>query len=93
MPIYDYKCRGCGQEFELIVLRDTVSACPSCHSQELEQQVSGFAVSSAESRQANVKAARRQYVGSKDVRDKRVAEAEHIREHSGHETPPPPKKT
>jgi len=92
MPIYDYRCRGCGHEFELIVLKGTVAECPSCQSQELEQQVSGFAFTSAESRQANVKAARRQYIGSKDVRDKRVAEVEHIREHDAHDNPPPPPK-
>ena len=92
MPIYDYQCRGCGKEFELIVLKGTVIACPECQSQELEQQVSAFAVSSVEISQANVKAARRQYIGSKDVKDKRVAEVEHIREHDAHDTPPPPKK-
>lgn len=92
MPIYDYRCRDCGHEFELIVLKGTVIACPSCQSQQLEQQVSGFAVSTAEISKARVKAARRQYIGSKDVRDKRVAEVEHIREHDAHESPPPPKK-
>jgi putative FmdB family regulatory protein len=92
MPIYDYRCRGCGHEFELIVLKGTVIACPSCQSQELEQQVSGFAVSSAEISRSNVKAARQQYIGSKDVRDKRISEVEHIREHDAHESPPPPKK-
>jgi putative FmdB family regulatory protein len=92
MPIYDYRCRGCGERFELIVLKGTVIACPSCQSQDLEQQVSGFAVSTAAISKANVKAARRQYIGSNDVRDKRISEAEHIREHDAHETPPPPKK-
>ena len=82
MPIYDYRCRVCGQEFELLVLKGTVAACPSCQGQELEQMISGFAVSSKEISQANVKAARRQIAASSDYRDKKVAEAEEIREHS-----------
>ena len=82
MPIYDYRCRGCGQEFELLVLKGTVAVCPSCESQELEQMISGFAVSSKEISQANVKAARRQIAASSDYRDKKVAEAEEIKEHS-----------
>jgi putative FmdB family regulatory protein len=82
MPIYDYHCRGCGQEFELLVLKGTLAVCPSCESQELEQMISGFAVSSKEISQANVKAARRQIAASSNYRDKKVAEAEEIKEHS-----------
>jgi putative FmdB family regulatory protein len=84
MPIYDYKCRNCGHEFELIVLRNTVTACPQCQSAELEQLFSGFAVSTAAIRQANVKAARRRYSASKNYRDQKVAEAEEIKEHAPH---------
>jgi len=91
MPIYEYECRGCGEQFELLVLKNTVAACPACQSEDLEQLISGFAVSSAEISQANVKAARRQLASSSNYRDKKVAEAEEIREHS---PPPmrPPKK-
>jgi putative FmdB family regulatory protein len=89
MPIYDYKCRGCGDEFELIVLKTTVVECPSCQSRDLEQLLSGFAVSSESITQANVKAARRQHANSNTVRDQKVAEADEIREHYG--TPPKPK--
>ena len=86
MPIFDYECRTCGEKFELIVLKTTVAACPSCHGQELEQLISSFAVSSDSTRQSNLQAARRKYAASSDVKDKRVAEADEIREHS----PPPP---
>ena len=82
MPIYDYQCRGCGEEFELLVLKNTVAACPACQSQDLEQLISGFSVSSESSRQANLKAARRKYAASSNYKDQKVAEAEDIREHA-----------
>ena len=91
MPIFDYECRTCGERFELIVLKATVAACPSCQSQELEQLISSFAVSSESSRQSNLQAARRKYANSKDVKDKRVAEAEEIREHNPTLNLPKPK--
>jgi putative FmdB family regulatory protein len=89
MPIYEYECRGCGHQFEMLLLKDMVAECPSCQSRELEQLLSGFAVSSEAMRLANVKAARRQFATSSNYRDQKVAEAEEIREHSP--LPPAPK--
>ena len=60
--------------------------------QDLEQLISSFAVSSAGIRDANLKAARRKYSTSSDVIDKRVAEADEIREHCGEHGVEPPKK-
>ncbi len=91
MPIYEYECRGCGEQFELLVLKNTVVECPACQSQDLEQLISGFSVSSDEIRRANVKAARQQYATSKNYRDQKVAEADEIREHSPVPLPPPKK--
>jgi len=82
MPIFDYECRKCGDRFELLVLKGTVAACPSCQSQELEQKISSFAMSSESTRQSNLQAARRRYAASSDVKDKKVAEIEEIREHA-----------
>jgi putative FmdB family regulatory protein len=82
MPIYDYQCKSCGEEFELLVLKTTVAACPACQSQDLEQLISGFAVSSESSRQANLKAARRKFATSSNYKEQKVAEAEEIREHA-----------
>jgi len=47
-------------------------------------------VSSDATRQSHLQAARRKNATSKDFRDKRVAEAEEIKEHS---PPMPPKRT
>ncbi|MBZ5575519.1 MAG: hypothetical protein LAP40_03040 [Acidobacteriia bacterium] len=92
MPIYEYECRQCGHQFELLVLKTTVAACPECRSQELEQLLSGFAVSSESITKARVKAARRAYSTSSNVRDQKVAEAEEIREHSPAPPPRPKRK-
>lgn len=40
MPIYVYLCRGCAQDFELLVRSDTVPTCPTCGNRELEKRVS-----------------------------------------------------
>ena len=82
MPIFDYECRTCGEQFELLVLKGTVAECPACHGQELEQLISGFAVSSDATRQANLQAARRKFASSSNVKDRKVAEIEEIREHA-----------
>ena len=46
VPIYEYRCQGCGHEFELLVLKSTVPACPTCQSASLERLVSVPAVKS-----------------------------------------------
>ena len=82
MPIYDYKCRRCSNQFELLVLGSTQPECPSCQSHDLEQLLSGFAVSSDGIRQANARAARQRSVTSKDYKEQKVAEAEYVRKHA-----------
>ena len=81
MPIYDYRCKQCGHDFELLVLRSTVAQCPLCRSEDLEQLLSGFSVSSESIRRSNIADARRKFAASKNLRDKNVAEAEEIKEH------------
>ena len=44
--------------------------------------MSGFAVSTPERTNANVKAARKQMAQSKDHKDKQIAEAEYVKHHS-----------
>lgn len=48
MPIYEYACQCCGNEFEALVRPSTVPACPNCRSTELEKLLSVFATGNAE---------------------------------------------
>ena len=75
MPIYEYECRACHHQFELLVLpqHKDAPACPSCQSHELERLLSGFAVSSEGTREANLQAARKRYKSSANVVDKRMS--------------------
>ena len=52
MPIFDFRCKGCGHDFEALVRHHDAPACPSCRSHDLERLLSSFAVSSAEKTQA-----------------------------------------
>ena len=80
MPLYEYECRDCGNQFEALILRQSQpAACPSCQSVRLEQLISPFSVDSESTRQANLKVARAK--NSKVQRDKRIAEDEAIRHH------------
>lgn len=80
MPIYDYACLDCGENFEALVLRNSdPPVCPRCQGKNLEQQISMFAVDSESTRQSNLAAGRRQY--AKVTRDKKIADAEEIRHH------------
>jgi putative FmdB family regulatory protein len=54
MPIYEYRCRGCGREFSKLILTAAESQsleCPQCRGRDLERLMSRFrAVRSQESR-------------------------------------------
>jgi len=43
MPIFEYACHDCGQQFETLVRSGTVAECPSCHSTDLGKLLSVFA--------------------------------------------------
>ena len=59
MPVFEYRCRQCGRQFEYLVLHSSPSpVCPGCQNREVEQLVSRCAISSEATRQANLSAAR-----------------------------------
>jgi len=43
MPLYEYRCRACGDDFELLVRSDTRVACPQCGSARVDKKLSVFA--------------------------------------------------
>jgi putative FmdB family regulatory protein len=47
MPIFEYLCKDCGKNFELLVRASTVIECPSCNGKKLEKQLSVFAAASS----------------------------------------------
>jgi putative FmdB family regulatory protein len=80
MPIYEYECRGCGHQFEFLLLPASAApACPSCSGQDLERVISMFAVSSDGTRKLALDAGRKRAAGVK--REKDHADAEYERNH------------
>ena len=79
MPLFDFVCRACGREFEALVRAGHPPVCPACQSQDLEQQLSTFAVSSAGLRRAAADKARAKAAATAS-RDNAAKEAE-IQEH------------
>lgn len=53
MPIYEYACSDCGNEFEALVRSDTTPECPSCRSTKLDKLLSVFATSATSERVAH----------------------------------------
>ncbi len=50
MPIYEYRCRDCGAEFEELLLsttREVAVRCRACESRRVTRVLSAFAVSSS----------------------------------------------
>lgn len=82
MPIFEYECRSCGRTFEHLVLPRGdlyVVACRFCGSQEVQQLISAFSVSSDGTRKLHLDKARERL--RKEQRDKERAEMEVILHH------------
>ena len=80
MPLYDYSCKKCGHEFEVLIRPGSSAvACGACGSDDVERLLSGFAVSSEHTRAANLKAGRKYY--AKDRKDKAMAQLEYEKHH------------
>ena len=81
MPLYEFDCSGCGHRFEALVRNGAPPSCPACGSDALDRILSSFAVSSADTRRAALKAGRMHQ--AKSQRDQLIAEKE-AREHHDH---------
>ena len=43
MPLFEYACKACDRQFEVLVRGSETPECPSCHSTSLERRLSVFA--------------------------------------------------
>jgi putative FmdB family regulatory protein len=96
MPIYEYRCRTCAEQFETLVRASDTPVCPSCYGRDLEQMLSLFAVSSEGRSRAALKAARQDATKSKKrleaIQHEREVVQEHLGEDYGIEPRPSEKK-
>ena len=86
MPLYEYECGKCGCQFEALVLPGTEARCPQCHGTVLKRLVSLFAVSSENTRQLNLRSARkrsRSIRKEKEVEQRKYEERERKEEYGG----------
>jgi putative FmdB family regulatory protein len=86
MPVFEYRCRHCGRQFEQLVLNSSPAPeCPACRNQDLEQLISRCSVSSEATRQANLSAARAKAAAVRNDRQRQ----EHAELHGHFEDHPP----
>ena len=79
MPIYEYKCRNCGNLFEKIVKLNESPDCPECDSSDLEKQFTVAAVSTSKTQAKSFQTARARANSVKKEQD--VAQREYERKH------------
>jgi len=48
MPIYEYTCNQCGENFEKLVFGNKPADCPKCSSQDIKKKLSAFGMSGVE---------------------------------------------
>ncbi len=79
MPIYEYSCRACSNQFEALVRGSKVPLCPKCESADLERLLSLPIVKSETTRDMGMRAAkRRDHVQAVDqAREQRNYELHH----------------
>ena len=79
MPIYEYRCRDCMHEFELLVRGRVTPACASCGSTELDKLISLPRVHSEARRERSLTAAKKRdaKLGSERTRAQREYELSH----------------
>jgi putative FmdB family regulatory protein len=83
MPLFEYQCRSCSHEFEVLVRPgDAAPTCTSCGSADLEKLLSHLAVSTEQARSASFTKARER--AKKANRDKEIAQFEYEEKHRHH---------
>jgi putative FmdB family regulatory protein len=80
MPMFEYSCKGCGNQFETLVRpQDAAPTCPKCQSADLEKLISTPAIKSESTHALAMKAAhkRDKIAGSEKAREQREYELHH----------------
>jgi putative FmdB family regulatory protein len=81
MPLYEYDCLKCGQRFEVLVRGPQAIACPSCGHEGVERAISAFAVSSDNTREANISSARKQNLSQEREKQRTQVDTLHDHDH------------
>ena len=84
MPIYEYQCKACSNQFEYLLLptmdQKALPECPSCQGKDVERVLSICAVSSENTRQTNLQHARK--LNSRITKEKQDAEFKEMIHHA-----------
>ncbi len=81
MPIYEYVCNECAEQFEVLVLRQSTPACPACESIDLKRLLSVSKVKSSSTHDLAMRAAKKRDRGQawERVNEQRKYEESHDR--------------
>ncbi len=79
MPIYEYDCNACGEQFELLILPGTVARCSACGSDDIDKLLSLPAVKSSATHEMAMRAARKRDIaqGKEQIYTQREYEKNH----------------
>ena len=80
MPIYEYTCKACENQFEALVRKNETPTCSKCGSPDLERLISMPAVNSDETRARALGAAKKR--DSAIAKDRAQEQAKYERSHN-----------
>jgi putative FmdB family regulatory protein len=79
MPIFEYQCQQCGNEFELLVLRNSAAPeCPACQGKDLKKLLSLSMVRSLSTRIRNYRDEEKR---DRQVRQEKARSDDHHHDH------------
>jgi putative FmdB family regulatory protein len=47
MPLFEYACKACDKQFEVLIRAQETPECPACHGTDLQRRLSTFAARTA----------------------------------------------
>ena len=83
MPLYEYDCLKCGKRFEVLIrsAQTQVIVCAFCGNKGIERVISGFAVSSEGTRDANIASARKRNLSLEREKQRTQIDTLHDHDH------------